>query len=106
MPAAVQAQVRVTGKQGGITERRGVVIARLDQAMVLALRGDYGIHLDDAAMPGDRVVSAVHMVQRYPAGIGTWGRLLESNTFFKADPLQWIGFEDAVRLYHLRQVAY
>jgi len=89
-PATIQAQVRVTGKKGGITEWRSVMIARLDQAMVLALRGDNGIHLDDASMPGDRVVPTVHMVQRYPAGIGNLAKVVETDSVFITDPLQWL----------------
>ena len=89
-PAAVQAQVCVTGKQGGIAERWSVVITCLDQAMVFALRGDNGIHLDDASMPGDCVVSTVHMVQRYPAGIGDLAQVIKTDSVLVTDPLQWL----------------
>ena len=85
---AVQAKVRVPGKQRLIVKRRNVVGTGLQNRVAVAVGRDNGVDLDDAAPPGDRVIAAVDFIQRRPVGIGHLAQIVNPHGLFEVDPLK------------------
>jgi len=86
---AIKTHMGIASEQGRIIQRRDITVAKLVQRPIMAQCRNNGIHLDDAALAGFGIDSAMHAVQEGSTGIGHLFLVIEAYRILVPDPFEW-----------------